>query len=46
MKFTRVSKTPPKVSETNEDEILRERFIPPELSHKITSDLKLKEENY
>ena len=26
-----------------EEEILRERFIPPELKHKIVNDLRLKE---
>ena len=35
-RITKVSKTPPKNnSETNEEEILRERFIPPELKYKI-----------
>ena len=33
-------------SETNEEEILRERFIPLELRHKIINDLRLKEPNY
>ena len=28
--------------ETNEEEILRERFILPELRHKIINDLRLK----
>ena len=46
-KITSVSKTLPKNnSETNEEEILRERFIFPELRHKIINDLRLKEENY
>ena len=36
----KVSKTPPKNnSEENEEEILRERFIPSELRHKIIDDL-------
>ena len=43
----KVSKTSPKNnSERNENEILRERFMPPELRHKIINDLKLKEKNY
>ena len=33
-------------SETNEEEILRERFLPLELRHKIINDLRLKEPNY
>ena len=42
----KVSKTSQKNnSETNEDEIFRERFIPPELRHKIINDLWLKGEN-
>ena len=46
-KITRVSKTPPKNnSETNEEEILTERFIPSELRQKIIDDLRLKEKNY
>ena len=46
-KITRVRKTSPKKnSETNEEEILRERFIPPEPRQKIIDDLRLKEENY
>ena len=46
-KITRVSKTSPKNnSEINEERMLRERFIPPELRHKIIDDLRLKEENY
>ena len=45
-KITKVSKVLPKNnSETNEKEILRERFIPPELRRKIINDLRLKEEN-
>ena len=45
-KITRVSKTSPKNnSETNEEEILRERYISPELRQKIIDDLRLKEEN-
>ena len=38
--------SPKNNSETNEEEILRERFIPPELIHKIINDPTLKEENY
>ena len=46
-KITRVSKTLPKNNpETNEEEMLRERYIPPELRQKIIDDLRLKEENY
>ena len=46
-KITKASKTSPKNnSETNEEEILRERFIPPELRHKVINDLRVKEENY
>ena len=46
-RITKISKTSPKKnSEANEGEILRERFIPPELRHKIIDDLRLKEENY
>ena len=33
-------------SETIEEEILRERFMPPETRHKIITELRLKEENY
>ena len=44
---TKVSKSLPKNnSETNEGEILGERFKPSELRHKIIDDLRLKEENY
>ena len=46
-KTTRVSKTSPhNNSETNKEEILRERYISPELRKKIINDLRLKEENY
>ena len=46
-KFTKVSNTSPKNNlETNKEEILRERFIPAVLGHKIIDDLRLKEENY
>ena len=41
-KITRVSKTSPKNNServTNEEEILRERYISPELRHKIINDL-------
>ena len=45
-KITKVSKVLPKNnSETNEKEMLRERFIPPELRRKIINDLRLKEGN-
>ena len=46
-RITKDSKTSRKNnSETNEEEVLRERFVHSELRHKITDDLKLKEENY
>ena len=47
-KITRVSeKSLHNKSETKEEEILRERFIPPELKLKIFDDLSgLKTENY
>ena len=46
-KITRASKTSPKNnSETNEEEILRERYIFPKRRSKVTDDLRLKEENY
>ena len=46
-RITKVSKTSPKNNpEANEEEILRESFIPLELRHKITDDLRLKKENY
>ena len=46
-KITRVLKTSPQnTSEANEEKILRERFIPSELRHKIIDDLRLKEGNY
>ena len=46
-RIMKVSKTSRKNNpEKNEEEILRERIIPPELRHKIIDDLKLKEENY
>ena len=45
--ITRVSKTSPQNnSETNEEEILRDRYIFPELRHEIIDDLRLKIENY
>ena len=45
-KITRVSKTSPKSnSEINEVEILRERYIFPELRQKIIDDVRLKREN-
>ena len=43
----RVSKTSWKNnSETNEEEILREKYISQELRQKIIVDLRLKEENF
>ena len=46
-KLTRVSKTSPKSnSETNEEGILREKYISPELRETIIDDLRLKEENF
>ena len=46
-KITRVSKTSPNNnSETNEEEILRGRFVPSQLRQKIINDLRLKTENY
>ena len=46
-KITIVSKTSPmNNSETNEEEMVRVRFIPLELRHKIIDDLRLKRENY
>ena len=42
-KITIVSKTSPQNnSETNKEEVLRERYIFPELRHKITDNLGLK----
>ena len=46
-RITKVSKTSPKNnSEVNEEEILSERYISPELRQKVIDDLRLKEENY
>ena len=46
-KVTRVSKTLPKNnSEKNKEERFGERFIPWELRHKFTDDLRLRKENY
>ena len=46
-KMTKVPKTSSKnSSETNEEEILRERFISSEVRDKIIDDLKLRKENY
>ena len=43
-KIRRALKTSPKNnSETNEEEILREKYISPELRQKIIDDLRLKE---
>ena len=42
----KTSKTSPRSnSEANEEEIIRERYIPPELRQNIIDDLRLKEEN-
>ena len=47
LEITRVSKNSPQNnSETNEEEILREGYISPELRHKIIGDLRLKIESY
>ena len=46
-KTTRFSKTSSKNNpETNEEEILTERFIPSELKRKVINDLRLREENH
>ena len=46
-KITRAQKTSPHNNlETNEEKILREEYIPPELRQKIIDGLRLKEENY
>ena len=46
-KITRASKTSPKNNlETNEEEILRERYISPEIRQKIINNLRLKEDLY
>ena len=46
-RITKVSETSPKNnSEIIEEEILRERFIPPELNHKTINDLRLNGESY
>ena len=45
-RITKVSKTSPNNSETNDEDILRERFTSPELRHKTIDDTRLKEENY
>ena len=46
-RITKVSNTSPKNnSETNEKEILSERFIISKLRQKMTDDLRLKKENY
>ena len=45
--ITRVSKLYPKSnSETNEDQIPREKYKSPKLGRKIIDDLRLKEENF
>ena len=47
MKLQDFSKTSLKnISEANEEEMYRERYISPELRHKIIDDLRLEEENY
>ena len=46
-RITKISRTSPKNNlETNEEDILRERFIPPELRYKSINDLRLREESY
>ena len=46
-RIMKVSKTSRKNNpEKNEEKILRETIVPPELSHKIINNLRLKEENY
>ena len=46
-KITRVWKNSPKTnSETNEEEILKEKYISPELRRKIIDDLRIQEENF
>ena len=46
-RITKLLKTSPNnSSETNEKEILRKRYISPELRYEIIDDLRLKEENY
>ena len=46
-KITRVSEISPKInSETNEEEILREKHISPGLRKKIVDDLRLREEKF
>ena len=46
-KISKVSKASPwNNSATNEEEIIREKFIPLELRHEITDDLRLKKEKY
>ena len=46
-KITRVSKASSKNNpETNEEEILTERFISSELKRKVIIDLRLREENH
>ena len=45
-RITKVSKPSPKNNSEANEEILRERFIFSELTHKIIDDLRLKEENY
>ena len=46
-KITRVAKkSPKKSSETKEEEVIREKYISPELRQKIIDDLRLKEENF
>ena len=46
-KITRASKTSPKNNlETNQEEMLRKRYISSELRQKIINDLRLKGENF
>ena len=43
---SQVSKTSPNNLETNEEEILRQKYVSPHLRQKIIDDLRLKEENF
>ena len=46
-RIPKISKTSQKNnSQTNEEERIKERFIPSELRQKVIDDLRLKEENY
>ena len=45
-KITRVSKASPKNNSETSKEMLREKYISPELRQKVIDDLRLKEENF